>query len=92
LQERFQDKVLGNTIFSVGCDIYRKLSHEDRLAGPIHAAKSLGKPYDKILKVIEAAVLFRATDEKGNFFPSDEMFFAEAEKGIGYLLKNVCNL
>ncbi len=92
LLERFQNKALGDTIFRVGCDLYRKLSPEDRLAGPVHTAKSLGKPHYKILKVIEAALYFRATDENGNFFPSDEKFFAEAEKGIGYLLKNICKL
>jgi len=92
LLERFQNKALGDTIFRVGCDLYRKLSPEDRLAGPVHAARSLGKPYNKILQVIEAAILFRATDENGEFLPSDEKFFAEAEKGIGYLLKNICKI
>jgi mannitol-1-phosphate 5-dehydrogenase len=92
LLERFQNKALGDTIFRVGCDLYRKLSPEDRLAGPVHAARSLGKPHYKILKVIEAAISFRATDENGNFFPSDEKFFMEAEKGLEYLLKNVCKL
>lgn len=92
LLERFQNKALGDTIFRVGCDLYRKLSPDDRLAGPIHAAKSLGKPYNKILKVIEAAISFRATDESGSFFLSDEKFFAEAEKGLDYVLKNICKL
>ena len=92
LLERFQNKALGDTIFRVGCDLYRKLSPDDRLAGPIDAAKSLGKPYNKILKVIEAAVSFRATDENGKFLPSDEKFFIDAEKGLGYLLKNICKL
>ncbi len=92
LLERFQNKALGDTIFRVGCDLYRKLSPDDRLAGPIHVAKSLSKPFDKILKVIEAAVSFRATDENGKFLPSDEKFFIEAEKGLGYLLKNICKL
>jgi len=90
LLERFQNKALGDTIFRVGCDLYRKLSPDDRLAGPILSAKSLGKPYNEIMKVIEAAISFRASDENGNFHPSDEKFFVEAEKGLGHILKNVC--
>jgi len=92
LLERFQNKALGDTIFRVGCDLCRKLSPEDRLAGPIHAAISLGNPYDKILKVIEAAISFRATDENGKFLPSDEKFFIEVEKSSSQILNKICQL
>jgi mannitol-1-phosphate 5-dehydrogenase len=92
LLERFQNKALGDTIFRVGCDLYRKLSPEDRLSGPIHAAISLGKPYDKILKVIEAALSFRATDENGKSHPSDIKFFEDTKLGIESILENICQL
>ena len=36
LLRRFQNRALGDTLFRVGCDLQRKLSAEDRLAGAIH--------------------------------------------------------
>lgn len=90
---RFRNKALGDTIFRVGCDLYRKLSPEDRLAGPIHAAIKLGLPYNYILDAVKAATNFRAKDENGRYFPADEKFFnLEAGKGIEHILKNICGL
>ncbi len=92
LLERFKNKVLGDTIFRVGCDLYRKLSSEDRLAGPIHAAIRLKRPFDLILNALISGIAFRAIDENGNYFHADKCFFAEAEKGTLFILENVCNL
>lgn len=92
LLQRFRNRSLGDTIFRVGCDLFRKLGPEDRLAAPVHAAIRIGKPYDLILDVIMAGISFRAKDENGNYFPADELFFKEAEKGTGYILEHVCKL
>ncbi|MEA4917870.1 hypothetical protein [Proteiniphilum sp.] len=89
---RFRNKSLKDTIFRVGCDLYRKLGSEDRLAGPVHAALRLDKPYHLILDAIIAGISFRAKDENGNYFPSDRLFFEEATKGIRYILENVCRI
>lgn len=51
---RFKNKALGDTIFRVGCDLTRKLSAEDRLAGAIHESFELNLPYDKILTALIA--------------------------------------
>jgi mannitol-1-phosphate 5-dehydrogenase len=48
LLHRFSNKALGDTIFRIGCDLYRKLSPEDRLVAPIKAAIRLNMPYDLI--------------------------------------------
>jgi len=92
LLSRFQNKALGDTIFRIGCDLYRKLSPEDRLVAPIQAAISLNKPYDLIFEALVAGISFRATDENGKYFPADEDFFIESEKGIVHILRNVCQL
>jgi mannitol-1-phosphate 5-dehydrogenase len=89
---RFRNTALGDTIFRVGCDLYRKLSPEDRLAAPIKAAINLNKPYDLIYNVLLAAISFRAKDEKGEFFPSDVSFFSESLFGLDYIIKNICRL
>ena len=92
LLQRFQNKSLGDTVFRVGCDLYRKLSPEDRLAGPIHAAIRLNKPFGLILHVLVAGISFRAKDENGHFYKEDEKFFTEAKKGEAFILKKVCCL
>jgi len=92
LLARFQNKALGDTVFRVGCDLYRKLSPEDRLAGPIHAAIKLGKPYDLILNALIAGISFRAQDENGQRLASDEAFDKEAQKGAPHVLQHICQL
>ena len=89
---RFRNKALGDTLFRVGCDLYRKLSPDDRLVAPIHAAMLLHKPYDLVFEVLTAAISFRATDEKGEYFPGDEAFFSASQKGTTYILRNICRL
>ena len=83
---------MSDTIFKVGCDLYQKLSPEDRLVAPIIAAKRINKPYDMIFEVLQVAISFKAIDENGNYFPSDKKFFKEAEKGVEYVLQNICKL
>ncbi len=90
LLSRFQNKALGDTLFRVGCDLMRKLSAEDRLAGAIHLARELKLPYDLILKALVCGCHFRATDEAGNQLPNDIEFGKLAEKGIASVLTSVC--
>lgn len=92
LLQRFRNKALGDTIFRVGCDLFRKLSPDDRLAAPIRAAVSLNMKYDLIYNSLLAALSFRSTDEKGEYFPSDISFFSESLSGINYVLHNICKL
>ncbi len=58
LLQRFKNKALGDTIFRVGCDLYRKLSPEDRLVAPLKTAIRFGKPYDRIMEALVAALSF----------------------------------
>jgi len=90
LLRRFQNKALGDTLFRVGCDLQRKLSAEDRLAGAIHLALELKLPYDLILKALVCGCHFRATDEAGNRLPSDLEFDSIYAKGIKEVLTSVC--
>lgn len=89
---RFRNRALGDTVFRAGCDLYRKLGPEDRLAAPFNAAIRLKKPGDLILNAIVCAISFRAKDENANFFPADKEFFIEAEKGILHILETVCGI
>ncbi len=89
---RFRNRALGDSIFRVGCDLFRKLSPEDRIVAPIKSAITVNKPYDLILNALLAAISFRAKDEQGRYFASDEDFFSEAGKGTNHILRNICRL
>ena len=90
LLRRFQNKALGDTLFRVGCDLQRKLSTEDRLAGAIHLAFELKLPSDLILKALVCGCYFRATDEAGNRLLSDLEFDSIYAKGITEVLTTIC--
>jgi len=92
LLARFRNRALGDTLFRVGCDLFRKLSPEDRLAGPIHAAIRLNKPFDLIRNALIAGISFRARDESGHCLASDDAFAKEANKGVKHILQNICKL
>jgi mannitol-1-phosphate 5-dehydrogenase len=92
LLARFQNKALGDTIFRVGCDLYRKLSPEDRLVAPIRAAVKLSMPFNLIVNALKVAISFRALDENGNCYPSDAQFFREADKGLAFVVNHICRL
>ncbi|MCX6227435.1 MAG: mannitol-1-phosphate 5-dehydrogenase [Bacteroidia bacterium] len=90
LLSRFQNKALGDTIFRVGCDLFRKLGPEDRMAGAIKAAIDFNLPYDKILFALVCGLHFRAADENGNMLPQDIEFAGLVEKGVSKVLSTIC--
>ena len=88
---RFQNKNLGDTVFRVGMDLYRKLGREDRLAGAIHHGIDYDMPYNKILFAMICGTHFYATDEYGQPFPEDDHFARTLKvKGLDFILQNVC--
>ncbi len=89
LLDRFMNRALGDTIYRVGCDLCRKLGPDDRFAAPLKAALALGLPYDHILKAMEAALSFRATDHAGQQLESDKAFLAAAENGLANVLQHI---
>jgi mannitol-1-phosphate 5-dehydrogenase len=93
LISRFQNRALGDTIYRVGCDLKRKLSAEDRLAGAIHLALELGLPYDEISDAFVAGCAFKATDEAGNRLKDDIDFSNKVEEyGIEWALTEIAEL
>jgi mannitol-1-phosphate 5-dehydrogenase len=90
LLKRFQNRALGDTIFRVGCDLYRKLGPEDRLAGAIKSALDFNLPYSKILYALVCGCHFKAKDEHGNLLKEDITFFKKHNKGVKEILKNIC--
>jgi len=88
---RFQNKSLGDTVFRVGMDLYRKLGKEDRLAGAIHQAMDLEMPFSDILKSLIYGIHFRAIDENGMQYTHDIKFNGlYTQFGLEYILENIC--
>ncbi len=93
LISRFQNRALGDTIYRVGCDLNRKLSAEDRLAGAIHLALDLNMPYNKILEAFIAGCSFKATDESRSRLKDDIDFSNKIEEyGIEWALTEIAEL
>jgi len=90
---RFQNKLLRDTIFRVGRDLYRKLDKNERLIGAMLLAQRQGVPYNKIKRAFYAALDFKAKDEKGEMYPPDRIFFQrEYPRGLKHILRNICHL
>jgi len=91
LLDRFKNRSLGDTLYRVGRDLYRKLSPDDRLVG---AVKICGEHHiypSFILLGIVSAFFFKATDEKGRMFENDTKFFKELKtKGLKKMIADVC--
>ena len=86
----FQNRTLGDTIYRCGCDLTRKLSAGDRIAGAIKLALELGLPYDNILYALVCGCHFRAKGENGQMMESDIEFIKLYEKGLESVLTEVC--
>lgn len=90
---RFQNRSLGDTIFRVGRDLYRKLDKNERIIGPMLLAQKQSTPYYQIKRAFYAALDFKAKDEKEEMYPPDKIFFQrEYPKGVEYILRTVCHL
>ncbi len=92
LIHRFSNHALGDTVYRIGQDLYRKLGPEDRVVAAIKKGIKNKLPYDKILEIVEFATHFKAKDVQGLRSASDIKFCQEAEKGISYILEEICGL
>ena len=92
LLERFSNKALGDTVYRVGQDLYRKLGPDDRLAGALKLALKYRMPYGRILFIIACALRFNAVDEKKERSKNDLQFRKEAELGLSHVLSSVCRI
>jgi len=93
LLNRFKNKALGDTIYRVGRDLYRKLGPYDRLIGSIKLClRQVIRP-EHIALGTASALLFKAVDEEGNPFENDRVFHErEMSRGIDRVLRRVCSL
>jgi mannitol-1-phosphate 5-dehydrogenase len=90
---RFQNVALGDTIFRVGRDLYRKLGHDDRLVGALLLCLKHGIRPNHIALALACAFFFDAVGEDGRPFEADVEFRVnEFSKGIDHLLESICGI
>ncbi len=90
---RFANRKLGDTVFRVGCDLYRKLSFDDRIVTPLVCGYQYGLPVDRISDTLVAAFQFKATGPDGKMFPGDIDFHTELGKyGTKHMLEKICKI
>lgn len=90
LLDRFRNKHLGDTLFRIGCDLFRKLGPDERLSRVIRTGLEAGLPTDKILYVLVCGIYFRATDENGSLFGADILFHNRYQSKLDPILREVC--
>lgn len=92
LIERFQNKLLGDTVYRVGTDLVRKLGKNDRLAVPLRYGIRHRLPFPHIFAGYQAAMHFQARlNNTSN--PNDlEVTGMFKRDGISHVLSKVSGL
>jgi mannitol-1-phosphate 5-dehydrogenase len=93
LLRRFQNEALGDSIYRVGRDLYRKLGPDDRLIGSIYLCRRNGVIPKRIALATACAFFFNAVDAEGNMLESDRLFHEnESSHGSAHVMEHVCRL
>ena len=93
LLHRFSNKYLGDSVYRVGRDIQRKIGRDERIIGAILLDLKHNVEPMATTKVLAAALLFRATDDEGKMYPSDEEFVRKwYPRGVETILTELCGL
>ena len=88
---RFQNRALGDTIYRVGRDLYRKLGPDDRLVGSVSLCRRHGIVPRRIDLAVACAFFFSAVDDEDNMYENDRVFHEkEVSQGVDHLFRKVC--
>ena len=93
LLNRFGNRALGDTIHRVGRDLQRKLSPNDRVAGPLieNEKHKLAAPWNVL--ALSCSLFFQAPGPDGMPFQSDRKLLKDIDKkGNRKVLKELCQL
>lgn len=93
LLHRFSNRRLGDTVYRVGRDLIRKLGRDERIIGALLLDLKHSIEPNATATVLAAALLFRATDEHGELYPSDKEFATKwYPRGVEVILTELCGL
>ncbi|MGB2796246.1 MAG: mannitol-1-phosphate 5-dehydrogenase [Phycisphaerae bacterium] len=93
LLRRFANRLLGDTVYRVGADLWRKLGPDDRLMGAMRLVEAHGGRPEHIARAVAAALRFKAVGPDGRMLPRDEEFHRLLEaRGPEAVLREVSGL
>ena len=93
LLRRFANRLLGDTVYRVGADLWRKLGPDDRLMGAMRLVEAHGGRPEHIARAVAAALRFKAVGPDGRMLPRDEEFHRMLEaRGPKATLREVSGL
>jgi len=93
LLDRFANRALGDTIYRVGRDLYRKLGPDDRLVGAMTMCAEQGVRPAHIALGTACALFFKEPGEDGELYEGDRGFHREEmPRGVDHVLEKVCGL
>ena len=93
LLRRFANRLLGDTVYRVGADLWRKLGPDDRLMGAMRLVEAHGGRPEHIARAVAAALRFKAVGPDGRMLPRDEEFHRLLEaRGPEATLREVSGL
>jgi len=93
LLRRFANRLLGDTVYRVGADLWRKLGPDDRLMGAMRLVEAHGGRPEHIARAVAAALRFKAVGPDGRILPRDEEFHRLLEaRGLEAVLREVSGL
>jgi mannitol-1-phosphate 5-dehydrogenase len=93
LLTRFRNRRLGDTVYRVGRDLYRKLGPADRVIGALRLQMRHNVEPRATAAALAAALLFDAADDAGRKLEDDERFAAAVDDlGPRAVLADVCGL
>ncbi|MGB6918010.1 MAG: mannitol-1-phosphate 5-dehydrogenase, partial [Phycisphaerae bacterium] len=93
LLRRFANRLLGDTVYRVGADLWRKLGPDDRLMGAMRLVEAHGGRPEHIARAVAAALRFKAVGPDARMLPRDEEFHRLLEaRGPEAVLREVSGL
>jgi len=92
LIRRFQNKLLGDTVYRVGTDLRRKLGKSDRIAIPLRYANQYQLPFSHMLTGYNAAMQFTA--KNNNVYNPSDTYVTDMykEKGVAFVMRKISGL
>lgn len=80
LLRRFRNRRLGDTVYRVGRDLFRKLGPADRVVGALRLQLARGIEPRATTATLAAGLLFRARDDAGEMLAPDARFAAALDE------------
>jgi len=88
LNKRFDNKLLGDTVYRVGREVLRKIGKNERIIGAINLCLEYGIFPENICFVLATALCYNNSLDK----ESEELQYIINKNGVDFVLKEICGI